>query len=85
MALSNEDYKDVSRRMGKGTAKKVRKATYDADDWSRKNLGKPSNAKSKALKGRLDRASGARDVTKHYKKLNPKSIATGVHDVMRKD
>jgi len=41
-------------------------------------------AKSKALKGRLDTKSGARDVTKSYKKIHPESSVHGVHDVMRK-
>lgn len=40
--------------------------------------------KSKALKGKLDKKSGARDVTKAYKKQNPKSNASSVHDIFRK-
>ena len=44
-----------------------------------------SKALGNVLKGKLDKDSGARNVTKAYKKKNPNSNAHGVHDVMRKD
>lgn len=87
MALSHEDYKDVSRKMGKGTAKKVRKATYDADDWSKKNLGKPSNAKAKALGKRAKKNDGV-DMTSFFKKKakeghNPFGMVTHINGKKR--
>jgi len=71
MALSNEDKKDVARHFGKSTANKVAKSTYDADAWSKKNLGRPSRAVGRALAKRAGAKNEKPSDWKKYYKANP--------------
>ena len=66
---------------------------HPTEEYHENNWEKTRSSHEKALKrkkegklsGKLDKASGARDVTKVYKKKFPNSLVKGVHDVMRKD